>query len=250
VSYRFKLRRGLAAEWTADNPILADGEPGFESDTGKFKFGNGVAAWNSLSYFITLAEIQALIDAAVIEGTEGDSAYEVAVANGFVGTEAAWLASLVGPTGATGATGSTGATGATGATGPQGPAGADASMANPTWTGTGTFSGRQIITQDTLSISSGSVAVDASLGNRFTLAATTNFTLSNPTNGIAGQQITIRITQDATGSRAITLGSNWKLGADIPSVDLSTGANSVDYLGAICRDGTVWDIVSLVKGYS
>lgn len=35
-------------------------------------------------------------------GADGASAYEVAVANGFVGNEAAWLASLVGPTGAQG----------------------------------------------------------------------------------------------------------------------------------------------------
>ncbi len=59
-------------------------------------------------------------------GPEGPSAYEVAVAEGFVGDEAAWLLSLVGPTGATGAAGAdgaqgpAGATGATGATGPQG----------------------------------------------------------------------------------------------------------------------------------
>lgn len=53
-------------------------------------------------------------------GTAGASAYEVAVDNGFVGTEAEWLASLVGPTGAKGDTGDTGATGATGPQGPQG----------------------------------------------------------------------------------------------------------------------------------
>ncbi|RIH58556.1 hypothetical protein D3C59_34240 [Streptomyces sp. SHP22-7] len=32
-------------------------------------------------------------------GAEGDSAYEVAVTNGFTGTETEWLASLVGPQG-------------------------------------------------------------------------------------------------------------------------------------------------------
>ena len=58
-------------------------------------------------------------------GADGASAYEVAVANGFVGDETAWLASLVGDTGATGATGPQGDTGATGATGATGPAGAD-----------------------------------------------------------------------------------------------------------------------------
>lgn len=64
-------------------------------------------------------------------GADGASAYEIAVANGFVGTEVEWLASLVGPQGATGATGPqgpVGETGATGATGPQGPAGNDASI--------------------------------------------------------------------------------------------------------------------------
>ncbi|GGY65706.1 collagen-like triple helix repeat-containing protein [Streptomyces xanthochromogenes] len=50
----------------------------------------------------------------------GDSAYEVALATGFVGTPAQWLASLVGPPGATGARGATGSKGATGAQGEQG----------------------------------------------------------------------------------------------------------------------------------
>ncbi|WP_406125011.1 hypothetical protein OHQ89_23895 [Streptomyces canus] len=50
----------------------------------------------------------------------GDSAYEVAVKQGFVGTVAQWLASLVGPRGPQGTTGTTGATGATGPQGPQG----------------------------------------------------------------------------------------------------------------------------------
>ena len=41
----------------------------------------------------------------VTNGVNGASAYDVAVANGFVGNEAAWLASLVGAAGAAGATG-------------------------------------------------------------------------------------------------------------------------------------------------
>ena len=63
------------------------------------------------------------------KGDDGKSAYEIAVDNGFSGTEAEWLLSLKGQKGETGATGpqgpqgETGATGATGATGPQGPRG-------------------------------------------------------------------------------------------------------------------------------
>lgn len=43
------------------------------------------------------------------DGADGASAYEVAVANGFVGTEAEWLASLVGPKGDPGEQGPPGA---------------------------------------------------------------------------------------------------------------------------------------------
>ncbi len=44
-------RRGTAAQWTAANPTLAAGEIGFETDTVKFKVGNGSSAWASLKYF-------------------------------------------------------------------------------------------------------------------------------------------------------------------------------------------------------
>lgn len=57
------------------------------------------------------------------QGQQGDSAYQVAVANGFTGTEIEWLASLVGPQGKQGEIGPAGPTGAKGDTGEQGPQG-------------------------------------------------------------------------------------------------------------------------------
>ena len=48
---QIQLRRDTAANWTANNPVLKDSEPGRETDTGKLKFGDGVTAWNSLPYF-------------------------------------------------------------------------------------------------------------------------------------------------------------------------------------------------------
>lgn len=36
--------------WTTNNPILMNGEIGVESDTRKFKFGDGVHQWNDLKY--------------------------------------------------------------------------------------------------------------------------------------------------------------------------------------------------------
>lgn len=50
VVTQFQFRRGTAAQWTSTNPTLGAGEPGYETDTGKFKIGNGSTAWNSLAY--------------------------------------------------------------------------------------------------------------------------------------------------------------------------------------------------------
>jgi hypothetical protein len=47
---KIKFRRDTAANWTDANPTLAQGEPGFEHDTGLFKIGDGLAEWNDLDY--------------------------------------------------------------------------------------------------------------------------------------------------------------------------------------------------------
>lgn len=46
-------RRDTAANWTAANPVLGGGELGFETDTNKFKIGNGSTVWASLNYFVS-----------------------------------------------------------------------------------------------------------------------------------------------------------------------------------------------------
>jgi hypothetical protein len=51
ISVRFFQRNDTAAAWASANPILGAGEIGLESDTGKFKIGNGTTAWNSLAYW-------------------------------------------------------------------------------------------------------------------------------------------------------------------------------------------------------
>lgn len=50
MAQTIQLRRSTAAEWTAQNPILADGELGLETDTTLYKIGNGAATWRALSY--------------------------------------------------------------------------------------------------------------------------------------------------------------------------------------------------------
>ena len=50
TTYQIQLRHDTAANWTTNNPIMASGEFGHETDTKKFKIGDGVTAWNSLAY--------------------------------------------------------------------------------------------------------------------------------------------------------------------------------------------------------
>ncbi len=50
VQTRIQLRHDTAANWTSVNPVLLEGEVGIETDTLKQKVGDGVTAWNSLSY--------------------------------------------------------------------------------------------------------------------------------------------------------------------------------------------------------
>lgn len=46
----FQYRRGSAAEWASVNPILREGEPGWDTTNKKQKVGDGVTPWNDLKY--------------------------------------------------------------------------------------------------------------------------------------------------------------------------------------------------------
>jgi hypothetical protein len=54
MAVRQQQRRGTAAQWTAANPILSAAEIGYETDTNKFKIGDGTNRWSTLSYFVDL----------------------------------------------------------------------------------------------------------------------------------------------------------------------------------------------------
>jgi hypothetical protein len=55
MATRMQQRRGTASQWISSNagdgPILNAGEIGWESDTNKFKIGDGVSYWANLDYF-------------------------------------------------------------------------------------------------------------------------------------------------------------------------------------------------------
>ena len=73
-------RRGTAAQWISTNsgngPILAAGEIGYESDTNKFKIGDGTNHWLSLDYFMDA-------DSTTNPQFGSSIVFEGATANGF-----------------------------------------------------------------------------------------------------------------------------------------------------------------------
>ena len=79
MATRMQQRRGTAAQWTSTNaglgPVLNAGEIGWESDTNRFKIGDGVNNWANLDYF---ADINSTINPAfgssiTFEGATADS---------------------------------------------------------------------------------------------------------------------------------------------------------------------------------
>jgi len=72
-----KTRRGTSSTWFTANPILDAGEFGFESNTRKFKIGDGSTRWNSLGYALALADYNnptftgtiTMTGATVVDGT-------------------------------------------------------------------------------------------------------------------------------------------------------------------------------------
>jgi hypothetical protein len=107
MTSRLQNRRDTAANWTSNNPTLAAGEIGLETDTAKYKMGDGTTAWNSLAYAYTAGAAGATGPTGPIgaTGPTGDTG-------------------ITGPTGPIGATGPVGATGPSGPTGPTGASGA------------------------------------------------------------------------------------------------------------------------------
>lgn len=95
----------------------------------------------------------------------------------------------------------------------------------------------------------GTTTVDASQGSYFRGVAVSAFTLS-ANNSYDGQKIIWEIIQDATGSRVMTLGSNFALGTDITAATLTATANKRDFLGAFNNSATgKLYVTAFVRGY-
>jgi hypothetical protein len=64
-----QFRRDTAANWTSNNPVLAQGEVGLETDTNSYKVGDGATTWTSLGYNQLAPEITTLL----LDGQSSDA---------------------------------------------------------------------------------------------------------------------------------------------------------------------------------
>ena len=79
MAIRMQQRRGTATQWTTANPVLNAAEIGWESDTNKFKIGDGTNNWSTLTYFVDATDVIAasltgyalLSDVGAISGIAG-----------------------------------------------------------------------------------------------------------------------------------------------------------------------------------
>ena len=57
IQTKIKHRRDTSANWTANNPILSEGEIGVDITNNRMKVGDGQTSWNNLNYMDTLVQI-------------------------------------------------------------------------------------------------------------------------------------------------------------------------------------------------
>jgi hypothetical protein len=81
------------------------------------------------------------------------------------------------------------------------------------------------------------ITPDFAAGNNFAVTLAGNRTLANPTNQTAGQSGVIVVTQDATGSRTLAYGANWKF-ASGTAPTLTTTASAVDVIAYYVESAT------------
>ena len=92
-----------------------------------------------------------------------------------------------------------------------------------------TITGTLVATTNTDTSNSGSVTLDFAANQNFVLTLTGNVTLANPSTEQVGQSGIICCIQDGTGSRTLSLGTDYET-AGGAGITLSTAANAVDII--------------------
>ena len=85
--------------------------------------------------------------------------------------------------------------------------------------------------------SAATITIDMADSNNFSVTLAHNATFANPSNDTAGQSGSIFITQDGTGSRTASWGTDWEFaGGTAPT--LTTTASASDRIDYVIKSGT------------
>ena len=80
MSIHIMTRRDTAANWTANNPTLREGEEGLEMDTKQYKVGDGFTDWQNLPYWNSRPQIKT-VDTTTYTLTAADETYLILFTN-------------------------------------------------------------------------------------------------------------------------------------------------------------------------
>jgi hypothetical protein len=89
LKIKVQFRRATSAAWTASNVVLAAGEAGFETDTSRLKFGDGVNTWDNLPY-ANLSSLGTIESVTAGEGLLGGTI----VSNGTIAVDRSFVATI------------------------------------------------------------------------------------------------------------------------------------------------------------
>lgn len=139
MTVRLQLRRDTATNWTNEDPVLLAGELAVETDTGKFKVGDGTTIWTSLGYSsgVSGADGATILTGSAdptTEGEDGDLFLNTTSYDLFKKVSGSWGTAIANLKGADGATGASGQGVASGGTAGQLLSKVDGTDYNTAWT--------------------------------------------------------------------------------------------------------------------
>ena len=223
MAVQIQLRRDTASNWTSANPTLAAGEFAIETDTDKYKIGDGSTAWTSLGY--------SSLPSGVLQLSGGAMTGAITTNSTFDGVDIATRDAVLTSTTTT----ANAALPKAGGTLSGAIVGADQIISAPVLKDVGetcVANGTSGST-DTIDLTDGNV-------HNVTLTANCTFTFSNPPASGTSGSFTLFLNQDGTGSRTATWPSEVKwAGGTAPT--LTTTASRTDILVFTTIDaGTIW----------
>jgi hypothetical protein len=214
MAVQIQMRRDTYANWNTNDPTLAQGEWGLETDTLKFKIGTGSAAWSALAYSslpsgtATLASPTFTGVPAAPTAAANTSTTQLAT-TAFVMTEVGDYLPLTGGTLA-------------GVTLSGAVVGADQIISAPIMKDYAetVYAGGNTGSTETLDETNGNV-------QSWTLDASCTFTMPSGSGLKPGTSMTLILTQDGASRTGTFTGVKWAGGT---AVTLSTGDDDVDVL--------------------